>query len=355
MLAEDIPALAILHTVLPLWLLGFAAGAFVPWLLLRQARVWDYPGRHKSHDAPVVRGGGLGIPLVAIGSLIGAMAATGGTGLPLTVACLAMAIAFVAAIGWADDLRGLGIAPRLGVHVVAGILVVVALHRQAHFSHAAIWDLLAAALAALAIAWSVNMHNFMDGANGLLLSQALFVLGTVASLAFFSGHPILLSFSGAAFFACLGCLPFNFPRARIFLGDVGSGSLGLIIAIASLLALQASVLPLPAILALISAFAIDGTLTLLHRIATRKRWYHRHREHLYQWLVRQGWSHTKVTAAYAGWNACVALPLVLFEQFASPALQWSATVTAYAMGAALWILAKKRILEKTKVHAQRVS
>jgi Glycosyl transferase family 4 len=155
--------------------------------------------------------------------------------------------------------------------------------------------------------------------------------------------------------AAAGFLPFNFPRARIFMGDVGSGVLGLLIAVAVLWQMSAPDTALASGLVLCSGFVVDATCTLVSRIARGRRWYSAHREHLYQWLVRSGFSHAGVVALYMGWNLVIALPVVAWINRAQGA--WmpiananietregsglGAAVAVYALGTVVWILGKR--------------
>ncbi|HET9031722.1 MAG TPA: hypothetical protein VFN25_02335, partial [Dokdonella sp.] len=111
--------------------------------------------------------------------------------------------------------------------------------------------------------------------------------------------------------ATLGFIPFNFPRARVFMGDVGSGVIGLLVVIA--IGWQIAAVPALWVAGLIacSAFVVDSTATLLSRMFSGRRWYNAHREHLYQWLVRCGFSHAKVTGFYMLWNLLIVVPALL--------------------------------------------
>jgi hypothetical protein len=155
--------------------------------------------------------------------------------------------------------------------------------------------------------------------------------------------------------AAAGFLPLNFPRARIFMGDVGSGVLGLLIGIAVLWQMSAPGTALASGLVLCSAFVTDATLTLVSRMARGRRWYSAHREHLYQWLARSGFSHAGVVALYMGWNLVIALPVVAWINRAPGA--WlpiananiasregsgaGAAIAVYALGIVAWVAGKR--------------
>jgi Fuc2NAc and GlcNAc transferase len=158
-------------------------------------------------------------------------------------------------------------------------------------------------LAMLGIVWALNLFNFMDGIDGIAASQAIFMAGAGAVLAILSGMSV--STSAAALVvaaASLGFLVWNWPPARIFMGDVGSGFLGFVLAVLALAALRERAVMLPVWLILSGVFVIDATVTLLRRVARRERVYEAHRSHAYQWQARRWNSHLRVTMACGLFN-----------------------------------------------------
>lgn len=301
----------------PLWLLAGMLSALVTVASIAYAQrrgLLDRPGRRRSHVHPTPRGGGVGIVLAML--LFGL--------LPLllagevTSAWIAAALLAVALIGWIDDHGALSARLRLAVHLLAAVLLVGALGTRPGHP----WLLPWLALLVLAVVWSINLHNFVDGINGLLALQATAILGWLAWFGHRAEDPVLGHFAAVGAFATLAFLPFNLPRARIFLGDVGSGALGLVIAAAALLALRSAALDLGAILMLCSACGIDASATLLSRLLRGRRWHQPHREHLYQWLVRSGSSHAQVAAGYFVWTA-VLVPGLLALRAVAHASDWA--------------------------------
>lgn len=347
------------------WLIPLAAliSALVAEAAIRYAhhrRLLDQPGRRRSHVMPTPRGGGIGIVVAALAVLVLALRPAQ----PLPAAALMLGLLLVAGIGWWDDHRPLRALTRLAVHLAAGALLAAALWLWSVAGDAASgwaawrsdlpsWACLAlAAVVVLATAWSVNLHNFMDGINGLLTAQSACVFALVALLGV-AGLPHGLGPVPAALAAaCVAFLPFNFPFARIFLGDVGSGALGFLIV--AVLACAALTEPrwLAAGLLLASSFAIDATATLLHRIARGRRWYSAHREHLYQWLVRSGCSHARVVGYYMAWNLLLVAPLAVLVALRRDAYTAAAAVlVVYAAGFALWWRARGAVLAGVRRRA----
>lgn len=258
----------------------------------------DQPGERRSHVQPTPRGGGIGIAMAWL-LACGLAGARGWWPWPLAGAAFAGGL-LVAAAGYADDHRHLSAWWRLLVHVAAGALVALGLA----VAGASPW-LWLGALAGVPV--MVNVWNFMDGIDGIATTHALVASLAIAALAA-AGPGAAPAVAPALLLAaaCLGFLPFNFPRARIFMGDVGSGLLGFALAVLVLLLLApAEPARMPGLLVLavlpLSAFLVDATLTLGRRIVMREQWWTPHVAHAYQRLAARTGSHVPVTLGYSGW------------------------------------------------------
>ncbi|HNR91239.1 MAG TPA: glycosyltransferase family 4 protein [Dokdonella sp.] len=306
----------------PSWAMACVAALFVSALLThagirygRSRKLIDEPGRRRSHVVPTPRGGGIGIVVAVLGCAMLPAVLEGFGGERLVAVLITLAILVVAAVGWIDDHRGLGRWVRFFAQWIAGFLVLAGYEQwPAWLDIDGYWLQAGIVLlfGILGVVWSINLHNFMDGIDGLLAAQAVFVF-VAGALLMSAPYPWLADeecILVVAAFAVLGFLPFNFPRARIFMGDVGSGTLGLLVAVAVIWLLQRPDIALGTGLVLCSGFVTDATATLVLRVVRGRRWYSPHREHLYQWLVRSGWSHAQVVTAYMGWNTCIVVPVV---------------------------------------------
>lgn len=336
--------------------IGWLLACFIITILLvrgaigyaRRRGMLDQPGQRRSHTIPTPRGGGIGIVVAMLICLPGvawslreswpAQAWLGG---------LCGALALVALAGWWDDHRSLPVLPRLGAQSVAVGLFFLGL---------LVGDLAWWWLPVLLVGgvWSINLHNFMDGIDGLLAQQAIFVGSGLAALACAAVQPMLALAAACMAVSALGFWCFNRPPARIFMGDVGSGSVGLLIfAFSAILWWVDPALLWPALI-LSSAFVVDASLTLLTRMWHRRRWYAAHREHLYQWLVRRGGTHAQVDAAYLGWNLLVAAPLAWL---ACSHLHAALTITMvlYVAAATIWLYLKRRLLRRHFNRARHVT
>ena len=307
----------------------------------RRRGLVDQPGRRRSHAQPTPRGGGTGIVIaISTAGLAGWYALEH----PLPwqqPAAFTAAVLAVALIGWRDDHAPLAVVPRLLVHAGATLLVGLAVLAPWAARDPARWWLLLALVPVLI--GFINAHNFMDGIDGILGQQGLFVMSGLGLLAAWHGDAGIAALAFATAAACLGFLAYNWPPARIFMGDVGSGALGLAIAAVAALVVQRNPDMLWACVILPSAFLVDSGLTLARRMLAGQRWYRPHRQHLYQWLVRINWSHARTDVAYMSWNLAIVAPLAWL------AARWPARgawccLAAYAAGFAVWHLGKHACL-----------
>ncbi|KZC18392.1 glycosyl transferase family 4 [Rhodanobacter sp. FW510-R12] len=333
------------------WLL---AGFSITVLLVRGAVVYarrrgmlDQPGQRRSHRLPTPRGGGIGIVVAMLICLPGVLWSLPAAWPGNVIAGLCGALLLVALAGWWDDHRSLPALPRLAAQLLG-----VGLFSSTLLATGLTWWWLPLLL--LAGAWSVNLHNFMDGIDGLLAQQAIFVGAGLGLLAWSAAQPALALAAALLAAAALGFWCFNRPPARIFMGDVGSGSLGLLVfAFSAMLWRVEHALLWPALI-LSSAFVADASLTLLTRIRHGRRWYTAHREHLYQWLVRRGGTHAGAGTAYLGWNLLIAAPLAwLARSHLHMALP--ITIAVYLGATAAWLSLKRRCLRRHQPKGRHVA
>ena len=351
----------------PYWwmalVVSFLLSAVVTWLSIgyaRRRKLLDLPGQRRSHSAPTPRGGGLGIVVAVIAGLVALAWLAPALGLP---ARLIVAVSLVAAVGWIDDHRPLPAWSRLLVHCIAVlvwlaplIMAVVIAPPQQPVDTTTLQTAGILLLLGFACVWSINLHNFMDGIDGLLALQSMFVLVVLAVLCLRdteSAHSLQFGLWTAAIG---GFALFNFPRARVFMGDIGSGSVGLLIAVAVIWQLATPQVAAASGIIAVSAFVADASCTLLSRMLRGRHWYSAHREHLYQWMTRAGMSHAGVVAAYMAWNLLIVLP-VLWWINRMPAARtglvsldsgYPFALAVYALAVALWIFGKRRCMHAIK-------
>ncbi len=272
---------------------GFAGTGMVRRYALRRQLV-DHPNARSSHAVPTPRGGGLAMVVAfGVGSLLWFL----GSGGPDWRVGLAMAgLVPTALVGWLDDRSSLPARLRILAHVATACMI-APLGIAASTDGSPLGLGLLGAWWAFATVSAINVVNFMDGLDGLIGLQAG-IFGV--HLALLSGAPTSATLALALAGAAVGFLVWNWHPARIFMGDVGSGSLGAMGMICGLLVLaEGAVGVLPAFLPLAPIFA-DATVTLLRRMARGERIWEAHREHLYQRLAHAGWGHARVTLLYGG-------------------------------------------------------
>ncbi len=274
------------------------------------ARILDRPGERSLHAVPTPRIGGIGL-------VLGALPLAFAVGTP-DIRVLALAAAALAVLSLVDDVRALPVAVRLPCHLAAAAVAVgVALPEGGAADAGA---LAGAAVAFLAIAWMTNLFNFMDGADGLAGGMALIGFAALGLAALGAGDGALGGACLATSAAAAGFLLFNFPPARIFLGDAGSVPLGFLAGAFGWLGAARGLWPAWFPVLVFSPFVVDATVTLARRLWGREPVLQAHRSHYYQRLVLGGWSHRRLAWAAWGLMALCAASAVLAIG-APPALQ----------------------------------
>ena len=252
--------------------------------LLRRLQAFDVPGLRSSHNVPTPRGGGIPI---AVGLLAAVALIRGGAS-----ATFAFAVGFFGLLGFIDDLRGLPAVRRLALQGAGSAVVAVLLIRPMHLAVGAVVTLIFAAT--VWITGFVNAFNFMDGVNGISATHALIAGVAYACYGEWEQQRFLLAAGLAVAVSALMFLPWNAGRARVFLGDVGSYTLGAALATLAALAVLRG-LPVEAVVGPLALYLADTAWTLQRRILTGERWLQPHRTHVYQRWCDAGWSHQEVT------------------------------------------------------------
>jgi Fuc2NAc and GlcNAc transferase len=287
-------------------------------------RLLDVPNARSSHSVPTPRGGGVAI-VIATTCVLVLLALRHRVDFHLFVALLGGGSS-IAIIGFMDDRRAVAPLVRLLVHFAAAIWTVAWLGGLPSLgigSAGVAGHLMASVFGVIAIVWALNLFNFMDGIDGIAASEALFITWAAALLGASSGLADgSLIFAIAIGAACLGFLYWNWPPAKVFMGDVGSGYLGYLWAALAIACAREHPLALAVWTVLGGVFLIDATLTLLRRLARRERIYEAHRTHAYQWLARRYRSHGGVTVTVLGLNLCWLLPCAWFLSHFGDSAGW---------------------------------
>jgi Fuc2NAc and GlcNAc transferase len=276
----------------------------------------DVPNDRSSHSTPTPRGGGVAI----VGAfLLGTLVLWAKGTIP---SALAVAVVggggIVAIVGFLDDHGHVAARWRLLAHFSAAAWVLF------WMGGAPLLDVpggaidlgwIGVALCTLYLVWMLNLYNFMDGIDGIAAVEAVTVavcagvldLWVLSANAAAISSTTLMAFLLAA--AVLGFLVWNFPPAKIFMGDAGSGFLGLTLGTLSLLSTWQAPILFWCWVILLGVFVVDATVTLFHRLARRKKLYEAHRSHAYQHASRTLGTHKTVTMAVAVINLLWLFPL----------------------------------------------
>jgi Fuc2NAc and GlcNAc transferase len=273
----------------------------------------DLPNERSSHSVPTPRGGGLAVAIAWFSGLIyfyvskeleQSLFFALLSGLPLTL------------IGFADDLFNLKPGIRFLVQFVCAACALWFLGGLQHCQLSIVncqFAFILTPLAFIAIIWSINLFNFLDGIDGYISTEVIYI---GISLFLLTGNKIgiLLVVSVGGF------LIWNWPNAKIFMGDVGSTLLGFIVAMLAIYYQNTQQVSIVVMLILTAVFWFDATITLIRRILNKEKLSQAHRKHAFQRIVQAGWSHQKTTLWSLGINmvgfgfAYIAVKFSLFQE-----------------------------------------
>ena len=300
MLLWFLPAILILSLVMTAGLRRYA--------LARS--VIDVPNARSSHTVPTPRGGGVAIVLTFLLAMVGLMPS--GIEQISTLLALGGGGALIAVIGFMDDHGHIAARWRLLGHFVAAAWMLGwlgGLPPLTMFGWTLDMGWLGGLLAAVYLVWLLNLYNFMDGIDGIASVEAITACLGAAWLYWLAGLggtavlPLLLAAAVAGF------LYWNFPPAKIFMGDAGSGFIGIVLGGLSLQAAWVSPPMFWCWLILLGVFIVDATYTLVRRLLRGDKVYEAHRSHAYQFASRVYGKHLPVTVAVAALNVCWLLPI----------------------------------------------
>ena len=302
-------------------------------LLARHALA--HPNSRSSHQAPTPQGGGIAVISAAILVSWCAVALQ-----PVVVAdqalqlvALTAAMILLAVVGAIDDVRSLGATPRLVMQCIAVGTIIAVLPSDSHILPHLPWWLERTCLFVGGL-WFVNLVNFMDGIDWMTVAEFVPTAGTIALLGFAGEIRLLPALLAASLLgAVLGFAPFNKPVAKLFLGDVGSLPMGLLLG--WLLLKLAENGHLIAALILPLYYLADASITLLWRIVRRERVWLAHRSHFYQRAIDRGFTVLEIVSRVFFVN--LALAALALATFAAPDLNWLLMIAAAAIVAVLLV------------------
>jgi UDP-N-acetylmuramyl pentapeptide phosphotransferase/UDP-N-acetylglucosamine-1-phosphate transferase len=293
------------------------------------------PGERQSHQVATPTGGGLGLVFSLVLTTVGVELFS-----PLPEFWwlhVMPGVVLLALTGWFDDKRHVSSMVRLLIQLVVSLWLLGFVCLQKSVGSIAMCAGIMGAMI-----WLMNLYNFMDGSDGMAGFQGVFA-GLVMAVLFFIGDELpMAALSVAVAAACVGFLPVNFPKARIFMGDVASVPLGFIFASMAVYGLYSGVISLPVSVLIMSVFIIDASLTLIARVFAGERWYTAHNQHVYQRLISRGWSHSRVLKLYQFINVILVLPAIVLAAMYTQYANLTAGLTLLLLGAC-WFAANRKL------------
>ncbi len=272
----------------------------------------DVPNARSSHTVATPRGGGvaivvaflLALPLLGMMEIVSwsSLISIGGAGL------------LVAIIGFMDDHGHIAARWRLLGHFFAaawGLFWIAGLPPIIVFGFPLQLGWIGNLLAAVYLVWMLNLYNFMDGIDGIASIEAVTACLSICFLFMLNGVESAVWLPMLLAMAVMGFFYWNFPPARIFMGDAGSGFLGIALGILSLQAAWISSDFFWAWLILLGVFVVDATTTLIRRLLRGEKVYEAHRSHAYQFASRQYGKHLPVTLTVMAINVLWLLPVAV--------------------------------------------
>ena len=277
-----------------------------------EKNIIDNPNERSSHSIPTPRGGGVAVVasyLLALAFLMYNQQLVIPVGLTL------MAAGFVIALlGFLDDRGHINSMLRLAIHFLVAIGVVISLggFGEVNVFNGFQLGFIANIIAVLFLVWLLNLYNFMDGINGIASVEAITTVVSMAILYYVLNTTLNSDILWLLAACVFGFLLWNFPKAKIFMGDACSGFLGLILGILALIALKENLALFCAWIICLGVFVVDATYTLIKRVLNGYKMYDAHRSHSYQILSRKLNSHTPVTWGVALINIFWLFPIAYF-------------------------------------------
>ncbi len=299
---------------------GIFAFALAWWLTNRLCSPKSYlsilahPNERTLHSMPTPQTGGLAvigsvvISFILVASIL-AITQPSKAVLPKGLASgslwIVASMLFIFVVSFIDDCVGLPIAIRLGVQAVSACIIVWGLGLTLSSipipgGPNILLGIAAIPVSVLILLWMANLYNFMDGMDGFAGGMTFFGFGFLAYFGWLDNFPVMLIIATFVAMGALGFLTHNFPPARIFMGDAGSITVGFLAGTLMILGVRDGIFEIWVPIMIFSPFIVDATMTLTRRAFQRKRIWEAHREHYYQRLVLNGWSHRRTVLAEYG-------------------------------------------------------
>lgn len=309
----------------------------------------DIPNERSSHSSPVPRGGGIA---VIIAFFIFLYVYPSLVEVPISIwvwKSLFFGGAIIATVGIIDDLKYIPARWRFVAHLGAAFLslsLLPSLPNIPIFGFTLDFGVFGYIFFAISLVWFVNLFNFMDGIDGIAGIEAITVLMSAALILFVQDEIVWLTLLSYLAICVAGFLVWNWPPAKVFMGDACSGFLGFTLGLLAIITSLESEINVWAWLILFGVFVVDATTTLITRMSRREKWYEAHRSHAYQILSRRFDSHRNISVGVLIVNIVWLLP---FGLLAAEYPYWGLLICCIAL-LPLLVLAIRVGAGKPEVH-----
>lgn len=321
---------------------------FIRYLAIKN-KLYDIPNDRSSHEIPKPKGGGISIVLMLL-MTISILLFSHQIDSDISMSLL-VGLSIVAAIGLYDDYVSLPVLFRAIVYVLAAMLSLYLIGGISHISinnYQIQLNYFGFPLAVLFIVWLTNLYNFMDGTDGFAAIQTICV-------GLFSGSLLYLSdnISHAFLMFCLvastiGFLYWNWSPAKIFMGDVGSCTIGFLFGILPIYTEKLGIFSISVWLILLAPFVGDATFTLVKRIMDHEKWYEAHNSHAYQKLYQLGASHSQLAKGLLGTNIIIIWPFAYFA-YSYKYIELVMLISSYSCIGVIWLVIQKKHARLVKI------
>jgi UDP-N-acetylmuramyl pentapeptide phosphotransferase/UDP-N-acetylglucosamine-1-phosphate transferase len=308
------PILSIVAVVAAALLSAGITWAIQPWLLRHALAA---PNARSSHRVPTPQGAGIAViaATLLVASAIAAYAGAAHLNIPVAISAASL---FIAVVGFADDVKSIPVLPRLMLQALAVGAILFTVSSDLRIVPACpLW--IERGLLLLAGLWFVNLVNFMDGLDWMTVAEVVPITGALIVLGTLGTFPLSATIVAAALCgAMVGFAPFNRPVAKVFLGDVGSLPIGLLLGWCLLqLAYQQQ---FAAALLLPLYYLADATVTLLRRLIRSEPFWAAHRSHYYQRATDNGFTVLRVVSEVFALNITLAMLAIASTRMQSSAI-----------------------------------
>ena len=302
----------------------------------KSKNIVDIPNDRSSHAVCTPRGGGLSISLSIIMCLLFIILSS--DKVPAYLLSFTICTTLILIIGVIDDLKGLSIITRAFLYLIISFVFILSTTGIGSFSH---HNFVIFILVTIVLTWIINLYNFMDGADAISGIQAVICAlpaGIIFSLS--DEHDIaLLCYTLVA--SSIGFLVWNWPPAKIFMGDVGSCVIGFVFGCLMIITYLQNHFSILIWLILLSFFIVDSTLTLITRIINREKWYQAHRTHSYQRVLQMGHSHKKLATVFIFFAILIQWPAT-YIAYKIPEMQIFITTVIYIFLSYVWYVIQRK-------------